>query len=125
MFLYYHIPPFSGGFNKKKQNKYAELMRKYNVSYSIHGHVHIIYQGNYYSDNVKYVLIDNIKDHNFFVVRVNKNKVDFELKTFVGYHFNKTHYLKCKNSNNKTIYLVLDRRAAFFKEELIAYAQKV
>ncbi len=50
---------------------------------------------------------------------------DFELKTFVGYHFIKTYYLKCKDSNNKSINLVLDRSAAFFREEMMVYIGKI
>ncbi len=84
VFVLTHIPPFVRGFDKKKAKRYQKLMKEYNVTYSIHGHLHRFWKGDYYNDGVTYVLIDDTRDKNFTIISVDEDKVDFEVKAFAG-----------------------------------------
>ncbi len=84
VFVFTHIPPFTRGFDKKKSKSYKNLMKKYNVTYSIHGHNHEFWKGEYYNDGVTYILVDDVGDKNFVIITVDGDKLNLELKAFSG-----------------------------------------
>ncbi|HRW62144.1 MAG TPA: metallophosphoesterase [Bacteroidales bacterium] len=66
-----HIPPFDGQFTDDKELLYDSLMVKYQVDYSIHGHVHSYSLGDYYNSGVMYLTVESILDKEFAIVSVN------------------------------------------------------
>jgi len=84
VFVLAHISPFTRGFDTEKEERYKNLMKNYNVTYSIHGHNHKFWKGDYYEDGVEYILLDNIQDHNYVIISVDGDDVNFELKAFSG-----------------------------------------
>jgi len=67
-----HIPPFDWQFTDDKENLYDSLMVKYQVDYSIHGHVHSYSLGDYYNSGVMYLTVESIMDKEFAIVSVYK-----------------------------------------------------
>ncbi len=75
-FVFAHIPPFIQGWSSEKKERYKQLMIDYNVTYSIHGHNHIYYFGDYYNSGVVYIAVDDLLDHNFNVICVDNENIE-------------------------------------------------
>lgn len=74
-----HIPPFGSQFDEENELHYSELMQKYKVKMSIHGHNHSNYHGTYYHDGIDYLVVESIIDEQYAILSVNNNNVDVEI----------------------------------------------
>jgi Icc protein len=68
-----HIPPFGDQFSKEDELLYVNLMRKYKVQLSVHGHVHTSYQGHYYNDETNYVVVPSMLKRIFYEITLSEN----------------------------------------------------
>ncbi len=55
IFVFAHIPPFGDQFDAESEKKYSQLMAKYNVQLSVHGHVHRFQFEDVYQNGTKYL----------------------------------------------------------------------
>ena len=78
LFVIAHIPPSSDEFNDINENTYKTLMNSYNVTMSIHGHVHRFSYSDYYNDGVSYLTVENTRDMEYCLVKVDKEIVTVE-----------------------------------------------
>jgi Icc protein len=77
-FVCAHIPPYSDQFTEQKGDDYEQLMEKYNVDLSIHGHVHqYIYDDNG-SGKTSYLSVENMKDKAYVIISVLDNRYSIE-----------------------------------------------
>ena len=51
-------------------------MIDYNVTYSIHGHNHVYYYGDYYNSGVIYLAVDDVLDHNYNIICIGNENVE-------------------------------------------------
>ena len=65
-----HVPPFSGEFDESKEEGYKALMKKYNVTLSMHGHDHTYALRQYYGDGMNYLSVSTPEKRSFVVVKV-------------------------------------------------------
>ncbi len=68
-----HIPPFGDQFSKEDELIYVNLMKKYKVQLSVHGHVHTAYQGHYYNDETNYVVVPSMLKKAFYEIILTDN----------------------------------------------------
>ncbi|MBB6612584.1 metallophosphoesterase [Pontibacter sp. Tf4] len=78
VFVLSHIPPHDDSFGADKLMRYRELMDKYNVSMSIHGHGHNFETYQYKEGGTKYMNVGDTQDKEYIVMRANGNSVTFE-----------------------------------------------
>ncbi|MCG8412441.1 MAG: metallophosphoesterase [Bacteroidales bacterium] len=82
VFVICHIPPYGDQFNSKSEAKYTELMNRFDVDLSIHGHIHRYKYDKYYKDGIDYLATEAILDREFVVITVSnvdkqkENKVE-------------------------------------------------
>ncbi len=55
IFVFAHIPPFGDQFDAESEKKYSQLMAKYEVQLSVHGHVHRYQYQDIYQNGTKYL----------------------------------------------------------------------
>ena len=79
VFVIAHIPPFSDQFDSNLEQTYKSIMQEYNVSLSIHGHVHTYYFRKTYNDNVNYLTGPWLKRPTYCIINVNNNTFYIEL----------------------------------------------
>lgn len=82
LFVLTHIPPYTRGFDAEKEERYRDLMKKYRVTYSIHGHNHKLEESTHYNDGIKYLVVDDVLDHNLTIITVDGESVFREMKAF-------------------------------------------
>lgn len=71
LYVVSHIPPSGDQFDEPNKRRYVELMARYHVALSIHGHTHnYSYQANPYGDGVPYLISDNIEKRDYLKVTV-------------------------------------------------------
>ncbi|MBO9702072.1 MAG: metallophosphoesterase [Sporocytophaga sp.] len=68
-----HIPPWGDQFSKEDELIYANLMKKYKVQLSVHGHVHTSYHGHYYNDETSYVIVPSMLKGTFYEFTLTDN----------------------------------------------------
>ncbi|MCB2196848.1 MAG: metallophosphoesterase [Bacteroidetes bacterium] len=77
-FVLAHIPPYSHQFTDESENLYCDLMRRYNVDLSIHGHVHKFSYDDYYHDGMNYTTIGTIIDKEYGIITMYDDRVVVE-----------------------------------------------
>jgi len=71
LYVVSHIPPFGDQFDEPNKRRYVDLMARYHVALSIHGHTHhYSYDPSPYGDGVPYLVADKIQDRNYLKVTV-------------------------------------------------------
>ena len=79
IFVFAHIPPFSGDFDRSLEQAYVRILKNNgNVVYSIHGHEDISYSGQPYGPPVNYLVVNSIKERSFVLIKVNTNNTEVE-----------------------------------------------
>ncbi len=78
IFVIAHIPPFTDQFNEINENTYRTLINNYCVTMSVHGHVHCFSYSDYYNDGVSYLTVENTRDMEYCLVKVDKEIVTVE-----------------------------------------------
>ena len=72
-----HTPPFDQtAFNDQTEQRYAQLLSRYRVSASLHGHLHRFQASEPYDDGVKYLLTDNMADRSFLKITPDRQGSD-------------------------------------------------
>lgn len=78
-FVVSHVPPFHVDFDPNKEAAYADLIRQYQVDYSLHGHQHTHrYYGQHYNDGSKYLIIGGVEHHAYVVLTIVGQQVSYE-----------------------------------------------
>ncbi|HEY4651551.1 MAG TPA: metallophosphoesterase [Pontibacter sp.] len=78
VFVLSHIPPNDDSFGADKLVRYRELMDKYNVSMSIHGHGHNFETYQFKEGGTRYMNIGDADDEEYIVMKATNNSVTFE-----------------------------------------------
>jgi Icc-related predicted phosphoesterase len=78
IFVVCHIPPFDAQFDDESELLYSDLMNRYNVNLSIHGHIHRFHYSEYYNDGVNYMATEAIIDKEYVIVTVKKDEIVIE-----------------------------------------------
>jgi len=78
IFVICHIPPFGSQFDDESEQKYTNLMSKYDVDLSIHGHTHSYYYSKYYNDGVDYLVVGTIMQSEYAIINVIKESYSVE-----------------------------------------------
>jgi Icc protein len=81
-FVIAHVPPFDEDFDRNKEAGYAELMRRYQVKYSIHGHQHNHRLLQPYEDGNNYLVIGSVEKRSFVVMTIVGQQVSYEVVSF-------------------------------------------
>lgn len=76
IFVFAHIPPLGGDFNRAIEPVYARLLTENGrVVYSIHGHEGISYSWQPFGPPVNYLGINSLKKRNYALIHVDKDGV--------------------------------------------------
>lgn len=78
VFVISHQPPYTSQFNQNNERIYRQLMCKYQVDLSIHGHTHSYDYNEYYNDSVNYLVTGGIVNEEFNVITVSKDQIKIE-----------------------------------------------
>lgn len=78
VFVLSHIPPYSRQFTDEFEMRYRELMLKYEVDLSIHGHIHRHDYSDYYNDGMLYLGVETIMDKEYVILTVKDNNINVE-----------------------------------------------
>jgi 3',5'-cyclic-AMP phosphodiesterase len=78
VFVLSHIPPTSSAFGEANAQRYRQLMNKYNVSMSIHGHNHSFETYQLEEGGTQYMNVGEAADEEYVVMRVSNTNVTFE-----------------------------------------------
>ncbi len=78
IFVISHIPPTNGEFGENNAEKYSNLLKQYNASYSIHGHNHSFKHHYPYGEQVPYMESAATEDLEYVVFTVVGNRVSYE-----------------------------------------------
>jgi 3',5'-cyclic-AMP phosphodiesterase len=78
VFVLSHIPPTSSAFGEANAARYRELMNKYKVSMSIHGHNHSFETYQMEEGGTRYMNVGEADDQEFILMRVSGTNVSFE-----------------------------------------------
>lgn len=81
-FVVSHVPPFDPDFDKSKEAGFAQLIRQYDVRYSIHGHQHSHKLHKPYQDGKEYLVIGSVEKRYYVVLTIIGQKVSYELVNF-------------------------------------------
>lgn len=77
-FVLAHIPPYSHQFTDESENLYCDLMLKYNVDLSIHGHVHKFSYKDYYKDGMNYTTMGTVIEKEYGVIAIYDDRIVVE-----------------------------------------------
>lgn len=78
VFVLSHISPTSSAFGEANAQRYRQLMNKYNVSMSIHGHNHSFETYQLEEGGTHYMNVGEAADEEYVLMRVSKTNVSFE-----------------------------------------------
>ncbi|NDK56579.1 metallophosphoesterase family protein [Pontibacter fetidus] len=78
VFVLSHIPPTSSAFGEANARRYRQLMNKYKVSMSIHGHNHSFETYQLEEGGTQYMNVGEAADEEYIVMRVSNTAVAFE-----------------------------------------------
>jgi len=78
--VFSHIPPFGDQFTEETELRYAQLMAEHQVMISIHGHTHGYYYGNYYMDEVPYLILPWAKLHQYAKISIRDDCYQVRMK---------------------------------------------
>jgi Icc protein len=81
-FVVSHVPPFDNDFDKSKEAGFAQLMRQYDVRYSIHGHQHRHQLRQPYADGKDYLVIGSVENRVYVVLTIIGRQVSYEVVNF-------------------------------------------
>jgi Icc protein len=81
-FVVSHVPPFDVDFDKSKEAGFAQLMRQYQVKYSIHGHQHNHQMRQPYNDGKDYLVIGSVENRVYVVLTIIGQQVSYEVVNF-------------------------------------------
>lgn len=84
VFVLSHIPPTSSAFGEENARRYRQLMNKYNVSMSIHGHNHSFETYQLEEGGTQYMNVGEAADEEYVLMRVSKTNVSFERVSVKG-----------------------------------------
>ncbi|MDX5346184.1 MAG: metallophosphoesterase [Hymenobacteraceae bacterium] len=70
VFVITHVPPHSPDFDQNKKQEYFDLMRQYNVVYSLHGHNHNFEVQDLNKDGIDYLTIGSSGKRSFVLVKI-------------------------------------------------------
>jgi len=79
VFVICHIPPFGSQYDEEDEQRYSELMSKYQIDLSIHGHIHSNSYSEYYNDGVNYLAVESIIDKEYAIITVTNEEVLVEV----------------------------------------------
>jgi 3',5'-cyclic-AMP phosphodiesterase len=78
VFVFSHVPPFSGQFDEKKIHDYTSTLRNHNVGMSIHGHQHDYSYSFPYADGIPYLVVGSMNKRSYAIVSVNNESTEVE-----------------------------------------------
>lgn len=86
VFVLSHIPPTSSAFGDRNAQRYRQLMNKYKVSMSIHGHNHKFETYQLEEGGTRYMNVGEAADEEYVLMRVSNKSVSFNrVSTKGGY----------------------------------------
>lgn len=74
-----HVPPFDADFDPNLEQQYSQILAADpNVKFTLYGHRHSFYEGDYYNDGVQYYLTTAMQKRGYFLITTWKGgyKVD-------------------------------------------------
>ncbi len=77
-----HVPPGADQMDAENSTKYKNLMEKYNMGLSLHGHVHRYYLGHLPGGSTLYLLVSDTRKSSYAVVEVNGDSLSVEKVDF-------------------------------------------
>jgi Icc protein len=81
-FVVSHVPPFDPDFDRSKEAGFAQLIRQYQVKYSIHGHQHTHRMRQPYNDGKDYLVIGSVENRVYVVLTIVGQQVSYEVVNF-------------------------------------------
>lgn len=81
-FVVAHVPPYDNDFDRSKEPGYAQLMRQYQVRYSIHGHQHTHHLRQPYGDGQDYLVIGSVEKRSYVVLTIIGRQASYEVVPF-------------------------------------------
>ncbi|WP_347158950.1 metallophosphoesterase family protein [Pontibacter chitinilyticus] len=82
VFVLSHIPPENYEFGQENTQRYYQLLSKYKVAFSLHGHNHSFKYSRPYDDTVPYVETTTAEDREYLLFTVIGDQVSFERITY-------------------------------------------
>ena len=80
--MFSHIPPYTDQFNERRERIFSELLSKYNIKNSFHGHQHNPENGEFYNDGVNYTVVPWSKLKKYMILDVSPTGVSMETISF-------------------------------------------
>ena len=81
-FVVAHVPPFDQDFDKTKEAGFAQLIRQYQVKYTLLGHQHGHRLHQPYGDGQKYLVIGSVENRVYVVLTIVGQQVSYEVVNF-------------------------------------------
>lgn len=74
-----HVPPFDADFDPNLEKQYSSILAADpNVKFTLYGHRHSFYEGDYYDDGVQYYLTTAMQKRGYFVITTWKGGYNVE-----------------------------------------------
>jgi 3',5'-cyclic-AMP phosphodiesterase len=70
-----HISPYSDSFTPLNSYAYLNILAKYKVDLSTHGHDHSYYNGSYNNDGIEYLIIGSVEEKHYVEITVDNDSL--------------------------------------------------
>lgn len=74
-----HVPPFDADFDPALEKQYSQILAADpNIKFTLYGHRHSFYEGDYYNDGVQYYLTTAMQSRGYFLITTWKDGYQVE-----------------------------------------------